>query len=203
MDHRNSGSVECKSVVAIDSVLHELRETMSMPSVLDEINELKRLLLSEKREPIIRLKDCLNNQTPIDAFLRLQSLVLQVSDGFSKLGWPPMRVQASYFSQNGPSSYFEVSWLRNDLLGSLSSGSSRTMASAGPGFRLVISNSDTPSIQMQSRHSLEARTIFIKNVISPTSSRWIEHCLREMGGSRIVMRWTENWHKVSSAICSH
>ncbi len=171
---------------------------MRMQCVLDEIDELRQLLLSENRGPIVRLKECLNNQTPIDIFIHIQSLVLRVSDGFLKLGWPPMRVQASYFSQNGPSSFFEVSWLRNDLLASLSTGSSRTMTSAGPGFRLVINSSDTPSIQMQSRHSLEARTIFIKNVVSPTSSRWMEHCLREMGGGRIVMRWTESWHQVSS-----
>ena len=69
-----------------------------MLCLLDEINELKEPLSSENREPIVRLKDCINNQRPIDEFLRLQPFVLRVSDGFFKLRWPAMGVQASYFS---------------------------------------------------------------------------------------------------------
>jgi hypothetical protein len=55
---------------------------------------------------------------------------------------------------------------------------------------------DTPIIQIQNRHSLEARTIFIKNVLSPLSSRWIDHCLRELKGCRVGLKWTDEWYRI-------
>jgi hypothetical protein len=49
---------------------------------------------------------------------------------------------------------------------------------------------------MQTRHSVEARSVFIKNVLSTTSSRWIEHCLGELKGARVVAKWTDEWYWV-------
>jgi hypothetical protein len=170
---------------------------MAMQScLLDEFNQIKAHLKNQNREPIHRLRDCLNLRVPIEEFQRFQALILRVSDRFLRLGWPPMRVQASYFSQNGEKSPFEVSWLRTDLLASLSAGGSKTTTSHGPGFRLKIANPDVFLVQMQSRHSIEARAIFIKNVLSPISSRWIDHCLREMRDTRVVLKWTDEWFRI-------
>src|SRR4051794_16511844 len=102
-----------------------------MTSLIAEIVEIKSLLKAQDRDPIHRLRDCLNLQTPIDEFRGVQTLVSRVTARFLKLGWPPMRVQASYFSQGGSTSPFEVSWLRNDLMVA-SAASSRTTTSHGP-----------------------------------------------------------------------
>ena len=162
-----------------------------MLRLADEIAQLYHELRIQNREPVHRLLDALNDESPIEEFQRVQALVMGVSDGLMRRGWPPLRLQASYFSQNGPKSYLEVNWLRTDLLASIKTGASRTRASHGPAFRVVISGQGVSMVQLQSRHNVEARDVFIKNVLSPTSSRWIERRLTRIRRGISLVRWTD------------
>lgn len=55
----------------------------------------------------------------------------------------------------------------------------------------MIVGEGMPTVQMQSRHNVEARDIFIKNVLSPTSSLWIERCLTRLRPANNVVKWTD------------
>lgn len=166
-----------------------------MTTLTEEMGQLRAYLRNRDREPIHKLRESLNLQTPTDEFRSVQTLVSRISNQFVKFGWPPLRVQASYFSQGGAKSDFEISWLRNDLL-IYPGGNSRTTTSHGPAFRFVIGNPNSALAQMSNRHSVEARTNFIKNVLSPTSSRWIEHSLTELGKNGVVVKWTDEWYRI-------
>ena len=186
-----------KSILTATYVLgvasrHDSERKNPVQRLTDEIAQLSNDLRTQNREPVDRLLDALNQESPMEEFQRVQALVMRVTDGFMKRGWPPLRLQASYFSQNGPKSYFEVNWLRTDLLASIRTGSSRTTTSHGPGYRLVISGQGLPTVQMQSRHNIEARDIFIKNVLSPASSLWIERCLTRLRRANNLIRWTDD-----------
>jgi hypothetical protein len=162
-----------------------------MQRLADEIDQLYHQLRIQNRDPVHRLLDSLNDESPIEEFQRVQALVMRISDGFLRRGWPPLRLQASYFSQNGPKSYFEVNWLRTDLLASIKSGSSQTRTSHGPAFRLEISGQGVTTVQMQSRHNIEARDVFIKNTLSATSSLWIDRCMTRLRRAITLVRWTD------------
>jgi hypothetical protein len=166
-----------------------------MASLFEEVQQLRNHLEQQDRDVIYELRDSLNLQTPIDRFLRIQALASRISSQFMEFGWPPLRVQASYFSQDRAKADFEISWLRNDLL--LSTGrSSRIAASHGPAFRLVIGRPETTSALMSNRFDLEARKIFIKNLLSPISSRWIEHSLGELKYKGVDVNWTSEWQTI-------
>jgi hypothetical protein len=167
-----------------------------MPILLiDEIDQLRNHLKQQDREIIHELRDCLNLQMPIDRFERIQSLVLRISNQFGEFGWPPLRVQASYFSQDRENADFEISWLRNDLRMS-TGGNSRTAASHGPAFRLILGKPQTTAALMSNRFDLDARTIFIKNVLSSLSSRWIEPSIAYFKYKGVDIKWASDWQRV-------
>ena len=169
-----------------------------MQRFADETAQLSHNVKIQNREPIERLGDGLNRESPIEELQRVQALVMRISDGCLRRGWPPLRLQASNFSQNGPKSYFEVNWLRTDLLPSTKSGSYRTRATHGPGFRLVIGGYEAPTVRMQSRHNIESRNVFIKNVLNTASLSWIERCLGGLRRARVYVRWTDECLRIKN-----
>ena len=135
-----------------------------------EIKMLANMMVTGKTKKLKRIAHSLENRREVEGFSQLSKAIQRISESLAKDGLFPLRLKATFWSQNQNRQPDNCSvgffWSRNDLVVSRGYSSSKVKVSAAPSFSMSIYGDEFVCAGFRSNFHTDARNHMIRNVLA-------------------------------------